>query len=376
MADKNFTTDEAFMREALELAERGRGRVEPNPAVGAVIVKDGRVVGQGFHERYGAEHAEVNAIRDAGGSCAGCALYVTLEPCCTQGKQPPCVAAVLSAGISRVVVGCIDQNPKHAGEGIRQLRDNGVQVDIGVCEDECLIAHAPFFKWIGTQLPFVTAKWAMSADGRTATGTGDSHWISGEASRRRVHELRGRVDGVVIGVGTAIADDPTLTCRDAEVRRVAARIIVDSEARLRPESKLARTAKEIPVIVMTTTAAPEKNVKALSRAGCRIIQCGTGGSVDLKQMVRKLGEDGFCNLLVEGGATLLGGMFDDRLVDRAMVFVAPIILGGETSPGGISGMGAPVVSEGMRLLKPRIERIEDDVLLTGEVVYPRMRRGR
>lgn len=373
MAREDHANDEAFMREALALAEKGRGLVEPNPAVGAVIVKEGKIIGRGFHERYGHEHAEVNAIRDAGGQCAGATLYVTLEPCSTYGKQPPCVKAILEAGIARVVIGCVDQNPRNCGEGIRQLREHGVEVEVGVCPKECIIAHAPFFKWIGTGLPFVIAKWAMSADGRTATGTGDSHWISSEESRRRVHEMRGRVDGVVIGVGTALSDDPMLTCRLAEPRRAATRIVVDSLARLRLDSNLVRTAKETPVLVVTTSAASRAKIEALANAGCRVMQCGGGDSVDLTLMIRQLGEEGFYNLLVEGGATLLGGMFDARLIDRAMVFIAPLILGGASAPGGISGIGAPLVKEAIRLLEPRIETIGGDILLMGEVEYPSQR---
>src|SRR3954451_1208374 len=249
------------MPRALELAERGRGHVEPNPLVGAVIVRDGRVVGEGWHQRYGEAHAEVHALAAAGAAARGATLYVTLEPCCHHGKTPPCTDAVLRAGVGRVVASMLDPNPLVAGKGAERLRAAGVAVEIGVGEAEARRLNAPYLKLLRTGRPYVHLKWAMTLDGKICTRTGDSKWISNEASRRRVHELRGRVDAILVGVGTALADDPQLTARPRGPR-TATRIVLDSRGRLPPTSLLAATARIVPTLVATTAAAPEDPVQA------------------------------------------------------------------------------------------------------------------
>src|SRR5436309_2908852 len=240
-------TDFDGMHRALELAERGRGFVEPNPLVGAVLVRDGQVVGEGWHQRYGQAHAEVNALSAAGEAARGATLYVTLEPCCHHGKTPPCTDAVLKAGVARVVVAMADPFPKVSGGGLAILRAAGVEVHVGLCEPEARELNAPYLKLLRTGRPWVHAKWAMTLDGKIATRTGDSKWISGEESRRRVHELRGRMDAILVGRGTVVADDPLLTARPAGPR-VAARVVVSASGELPERCQLRATAREVPVI--------------------------------------------------------------------------------------------------------------------------------
>ena len=238
------------MRRAVELAERGRGHVEPNPLVGAVIVRDGQIVGEGWHKKFGQAHAEVNAFTSAGEAARGATLYVTLEPCCHHGKTPPCTDAVIRAGIARVVAALQDPFPQVAGQGAALLRAAGIPIEFGVCAKEARRQNAPYLKLLATGRPYVHAKWAMSLDGKIATRTGDSQWISNETSRRRVHELRGRMDGILVGIGTALADDPLLTARPPGPR-TACRVILDSKGRLPITSQLVRTAAQVPTLIVT-----------------------------------------------------------------------------------------------------------------------------
>ncbi len=261
-----------WMTRALELAERGRGYVEPNPLVGAVVVRDGRMVGEGWHQRYGEAHAEVNALAAAGEAARGATLYVTLEPCCHHGKTPPCTDAILQAGVARVVAAMTDPFPEVAGKGLSILQAAGVTVVVGLGEKEARRLNAPYLKLLTTGRPYIHAKWAMMLDGKIATRTGDSKWISGEESRRRVHELRGRMDGIIVGIGTALADDPLLTVRPPGAR-VPTRIILDSHARLSPHSRLVQTAKEAPVMVVTIRPATDEPVRVLKKSGMRGAVC-------------------------------------------------------------------------------------------------------
>ncbi len=260
--------DETWMRKAVELAERGRGHVEPNPLVGAIIVRDGRAVGEGWHQQYGQAHAEVNALAAAGDAAHGATLYVTLEPCCHHGKTPPCTDAVLHAGIARVVAALADPFPLVAGQGAARLRSAGVAVEFGVCADLARRQNAPYLKLLAAGRPYIHAKWAMTLDGKIATRTGDSQWISSDASRRVVHELRGRMDGILVGIGTALADDPLLTARPPGPR-TATRVILDAQARLPLDCRLVRTAREVPTLIATTPAAPAETVAALRRTAAK-----------------------------------------------------------------------------------------------------------
>jgi diaminohydroxyphosphoribosylaminopyrimidine deaminase/5-amino-6-(5-phosphoribosylamino)uracil reductase len=364
--------DLRHMARALSLAERGRGRVEPNPVVGAVVVRGDRVVGEGWHRRFGGPHAEVEALAAAGEAARGATLYVTLEPCNHTGKTPPCVDAVLRAGISRVVAALADPNPVAAG-GAARLRAAGVRVEVGLRAAEAARKNAPFLKRVRLGLPFTTLKWAMSLDGKIATRAGDARWISGETSRRTAHEMRDRADAVLVGIGTALADDPELTTR-IEGGRHAIRVVCDARARLPLESRLVRGARAhegAPLVVAVTAAAPEERVAALREAGALVMPAGPGpDAVDLEALLRALaarGDRPVTNLLVEGGAAIHGAFLDGGLADRVAVFVAPKILGGAAAPGPAAGAGRARVLEALRLAALEARSSGEDVLLEGDL---------
>lgn len=356
------------MARAIELARRGEGFVEPNPQVGAVVLApDGRVVGEGWHERHGGPHAEVVALAAAGEAARGGTLVVTLEPCCHHGKTPPCTQAVIAAGIRRVVIGSGDPFPKVDGGGIASLRAAGLDVECGILGDEALRLTAPFRRLVTAGRPWVIAKWAMSLDGRIAAVGGDSRWISGEASRGIVHELRGRMDAIMVGVGTALADDPLLTARPAG-RRVALRVVVDSMARLPPEGRLVRTAGDVPLLVAVGPDAPPERVERLRSLGCEI---WTGAESDRDaRMASLLAHFGRCrhtNLLVEGGSAILGSLRDAGFIDEVWAFVSPKILGGAGAPAAIAGRGASAVNAARRISVEQVTSSGDDVLVRGVV---------
>ncbi len=329
----DFELDAMFMARALELAIRGQGHVEPNPMVGCVIARDGTVVGEGWHRKFGGPHAEVEALKIAGSRAKGATAYVTLEPCCHHGKTPPCTQALIAAGIERVVCGQCDPFPEVSGQGIATLQAAGVAAEVGLMEAEARRLNAPYLKLVATGRPWIIAKWAMTLDGKIATATGDSKWISGEASRAIVHQLRGQVDGIMIGHGTAKADDPLLTARPAGLR-VATRIVVDSRAGLSPNSQLVRTAREAPVLIATTAAAPQHNIDQLTAAGCEILPLplgegrDEGAAVSVLALLDELGRRRMTNILIEGGSKLLGALFDAGAIDEVHVFIAFKLIGG------------------------------------------------
>ncbi len=358
---------EQWMRHALELAERGRGYVEPNPLVGAVVVRDGHAVGEGWHRRFGEAHAEVNALAEAGAAARGATLYVTLEPCCHHGKTPPCTDAVLRAGVGRVVAAMTDPFPPVAGKGAEVLRAGGVAVELGLCEAEAVRLNAPYLKLLRTGRPYVHAKWAMTLDGKIASRTGDSKWISNDAARRRVHDLRGRVDGVLVGIGTALADDPRLTVRPPGPR-TPLRIVLDGAARLPLTSHLAVTAREIPVLVVVGPKADEGHIEALCGLGCEVLRVPGGGPRQaVAALLDALGDRRLTNLLVEGGSEVLGSFIDAGAVDEVHVFLAPRLLGGSAAKTPVGGTGAATVAGGLALREWRVETIEDNVYLHGLV---------
>jgi diaminohydroxyphosphoribosylaminopyrimidine deaminase/5-amino-6-(5-phosphoribosylamino)uracil reductase len=357
--------DERWMALALRLAEQGRGYVEPNPMVGAVVVEGDRCVGQGWHRKFGEAHAEVNALAEAGASAPGATLYVTLEPCCHHGKTPPCTDAILHAGVSRVVVAKTDPFPQVCGRGIDILRAAGVTVDVGVQEAAATRLLGPYLKLVNTGRPYVHLKWAMTLDGKICTRTGASKWISNEASRRRVHELRGRMDAIIVGIGTVLADDPLLTARPPGPR-VATRIVLDSQCRVPPYSKLVKTAREAPVLIATGSngaAASQRNI--LEQAGVEVLDVsGEEGRPRVSALLDALGKRRLTNVLVEGGSLVLGSFVDAREVDEAHVFVAPRILGG-AGKSPVPGQGTGTIQNALRFKHWQVEMIEGDVLLHG-----------
>lgn len=363
--------DRGWMRLALAEAECGRGAVEPNPLVGAVVVREGRVEGTGHHRRYGGPHAEVFALEAAGTRARGATLYVTLEPCCHHGKTPPCSEAVIAAGIARVVAAMRDPFPKVAGGGFERLRAAGIEVEVGVEEESARRQNAPYLKRLATGRPYVIAKWAMSLDGRTAAHTGDSRWISGEASRRLVHERRGRMDGILVGIGTAIADDPELTARPPGPR-APIRIVLDSKARLPLGGKLARTAREVPVIVAAPESAPGARVLALEGAGVEVLRlpADPSGGVAVGALLDELGRRGMTNLLVEGGGRALGAFADAGEIDEVDAFIAPILVGGPPAHAPLFGEGAGRIALASRLSGLRVEPVGEDLRVRGEVPRP------
>ena len=359
------------MRRALELAAQGIGRVEPNPAVGAVIVDENlNLLGEGFHQRYGGPHAEIHALRQAGEKARGGVMFVTLEPCCHHGQTGPCSTAVIDAGIRKVMVAVQDPFPKVAGGGLAALRGAGVEVEVGLLAEEAQRLNAPFWKRVTRGLPYVHAKWAMTLDGRIATRKDHSQWISGPESRQIVHSLRGRMDGILIGRGTAVSDDPLLTARPAGPR-IASRIVVDSQARLPVSSQLVQTADQWPVIVAATSAAAESDVRRLQDAGVEVLTLpGSNSSmnqerVDLTVLLQQLSERGMTNLLAEGGGELLGSLFDTDLIDEYHVFIAPKLAGGSAAVSPLAGLGKATISDRPDLHGVSIRQVGEDVYWHG-----------
>ena len=360
-------TDTDYMRLALELAERGLGWTAPNPMVGAVIVKDGRVIGQGWHARCGEAHAERNALSHCTESPAGATLYVTLEPCCHYGRQPPCTEAILEAGIARVVVGSDDPNPLVAGKGIDILRRGGVTVETGVCKAECDAINQVFFHYIRTKRPYVVMKYAMTLDGKIATRTGASRWITGEAARRRVHQDRHRYSAIMAGVGTVLADDPLLTCR-LEGGKNPLRVICDTCLRTPLDSQIVRTAREVPT-VLSTACTDEKRRAPYEAAGCRVwTMPERDGHVDLPALMERLGAEQIDSVLLEGGGTLNWAALESGVVQRVQAYIAPKLFGGADARSPVGGLGVEDPAQAVRLRNSTITPLGDDFLLEGEVV--------
>ncbi len=357
---------ELWMRRALAEAARGLGAVEPNPMVGAVVVRDGQVVGFGHHARFGGPHAEVVALQAAGEAARGATVFVTLEPCCHHGKTPPCTDALIAAGVGRVVAAMADPFAKVAGAGFARLDEAGIAVEVGLLADEARRLNAPYLKRLATGRPFVTAKWAMTLDGKIAARSGRSAWISGERSRALVHEVRGRMDAVIVGVGTAVADDPQLTARPPGPR-VATRVVLDASARLPLRSRLATTATEVPVIVAATLSASAQRVHDLRGLGVRVLELpeSSPGRIDVGALLDELGRRGMTNVLVEGGGRVLGSFFDAGEVDEVDVFVAPIVEGGSHGYTPVRGAGIDEMSAALRLDAPTVSRVDEDVRIQG-----------
>ena len=355
-----------YMRRALALARRALGTTSPNPAVGAVIVKEGRIVGEGFTQPPGQAHAEIMALRAAGEEARGAIMYVTLEPCCHWGRTPPCTQAIISAGIAEVHMAMIDPNPLVSGKGREELERAGIRTYVGEGEEEAREINEAYIKYIQTKLPFVIAKFAMSLDGKIATRIGDSRWITNERARRFVHKIRGIVDAVMVGVDTVLADDPELTPRAGKVRRYPLRVIADSHARTPPSAKIFKVPGR--TLIATLDGADWDRKEKLRASGAEILELPEmEGRVDLRELLKALGEREVTSLLVEGGGTLLGSFFDLGLVDKVLGFIAPIIVGGKEAPGPVLGRGVERISEALRLERVRMRRFGDNILISGYV---------
>ncbi|MBI5763988.1 MAG: bifunctional diaminohydroxyphosphoribosylaminopyrimidine deaminase/5-amino-6-(5-phosphoribosylamino)uracil reductase RibD [Planctomycetes bacterium] len=339
--------DIAFMSEALDLAANGRGLVEPNPMVGCVLVKKGRVVGRGFHHKLGGPHAEVEALRDAGKRAVGASAYVTLEPCNHHGRTPPCTDALIRAGVSRVIAAMKDPNPLVSGKGFRRLRAAGIPCMVGLLESHARALNAPFITRFTKHRPYVYLKWAQSIDGKIATRTGESKWISTIESRRVVHELRARMDAVIVGVATVMADDPDLTARLARPRRAATRVVIDPRLRTPLAARLVRTARRKPTLIATSAARSDSaKARALIARGCDVIAVPMRGrTLRLGALLRTLCDRAMTNVLVEGGGRTLGEFVEQRVADEGLIFVAPRLIGGENAPGPLRNLGPATMDQ-------------------------------
>ena len=363
-------TDERYMRRAIELAQKGRGRTNPNPMVGAVIVKDGEIIGEGYHERCGELHAERNALkncRERGNDPAGATIYVTLEPCCHYGKTPPCTEALIEAKVARVVIGSFDPNPKVAGKGTRILREAGIEVNENVLREECDAFNYVFLHYITTGTPYVIMKYAMTADGKICTATGKSRWVTGEAARRRTHEDRNRYAAIMVGVGTVLADDPLLTCR-VEGGRDPVRVICDTSLRMPQDAQIVKTAKDVPTIIATVVSDPEA-LAPFIHAGCGIVTVPKRGPhIDLKALMKALGERQIDSVILEGGATLNASAVQAGIVNRVQAYIAPKIFGGKDAKSPVAGTGVDEPADCCLLGEPTVTYLDGDILLESEVI--------
>ena len=367
----------SFMAQAMQLARSAMGSTSPNPAVGAVLVRDGQVVGEGATQPPGQAHAEVVALRQAGDNARNGTLYVSLEPCCHYGRTPPCTRAIIEAGVAEVVVAVSDPNPRVAGNGIAELRDAGIRVSLLNSHldssQDVRELYEGFAKHIATGLPYVLAKFAMSLDGKIATHTGDSKWVTGPEARELVQLMRRRTDAIMVGANTVLADDPQLTARDDDnqpLERQPVRVTLDSQCRMPVCSQLLRQPGQ--TLVYTTGAAPAGNVSGLLRAGADVVTVGTTseGLVSPREILADLGKRGIVNLLVEGGGKTLGSLFDGGLIDKVNAFIAPVIIGGMGAASPVEGVGAEVMSRTYRLHGTSIRQIGVDWLITGYPAIP------
>ena len=362
---------EEYMRRALELARKGEGHTSPNPMVGCVVVKDGRIISEGYHEKYGEFHAERNALTRCTEDTAGADLYVTLEPCCHQGKTPPCTDIIIEKKIARVFVGSMDSNPLVAGKGVQILRDHGIYVETGILDAECRKLNEVFYHYIATKTPFVVMKYAMTLDGKIACATGDSKWVTGEIARTQVHRMRGRYRGIMVGIGTVLADDPMLNCR-VEGGVDPVRIICDSNLHIPTESQIVKTASDIETIVACSQEALEserkqEKIRRLKEAGIQIIGTEGAHGVNLVELMKKLGGQNIDSILLEGGGTLNAAALEDGIVNKVYAYIAGKLIGGMDARSPVEGMGIDRMADAITLQNMEIEKLGDDFCIVGYV---------
>ena len=363
--------DSDYMKIALQLAKKGCGFTSPNPMVGAVIVKDGRIIGSGYHEHYGGPHAEVNAIADAKEDVAGATMYVTLEPCSHYGKTPPCADLLVEKKLAKVVVGSLDPNPLVAGKGIQKLKEAGIEVVSGVLEAECNEINRVFRHYITTKQPYVVMKTAMTLDGKIATATGESQWISGEASRKDVHRLRHKYTGIMVGINTIIHDNARLTCR-MEQGKNPVRIVVDSCLRIALTSNVLKDQENNQTILATTNQASPLAARKLETFGSKVLYCSSKDNrVDLNDLMNQLGAMGVDSILLEGGGRLAEGALKAGIVDKVRFYIAPMLIGGSDAKTPVEGGGVRELCQAWKISDWTAEKIGDDLKITG---YIRERR--
>ena len=355
-----------WLKHARELAEKGRYSCSPNPMVGAVVISDGKIVGEGYHKRAGEPHAEINAIANANSKIENSTLIVTLEPCSTYGRTPPCTEAIIKAGIKKVIIGTIDPNPKHAGKAVEILKNAGIEVELAN-DPDCKSLNEKFNHFITAGLPFVHAKWAMTLDGKIATRTGSSKWISGGESRKAVHKLRAEYDAILTGSGTVLKDDPKLNVRLEGKWRQPIKVVIDSELKTPPNANLLKSGSKT-IITCGENASIEKK-RELENKGAKIIKVATGdnGKIILSELFIKLAAEGISSVFVEGGSSLLGALFDSSLINKVTVFIAPKIIGGLESLSPVGGIGIEKITDAIKLDTLQFEKIDRDIMITGSV---------
>lgn len=359
--------DERYMRRALDLAYLALGRTSPNPIVGAVLVRDGEIVGEGYHLLAGTPHAEVHALNQAEEKARGATLYISLEPCCHYGNTPPCTEAIIAAGVRRVVVATLDPNPRVAGQGVSRLREAGLEVEVGLLQEEARRANEFFCKYITKGIPFVTLKTAMTLDGKIATHTRDSRWVTGEDSRKFVHELRNIHDVVLVGIGTVLKDDPLLNTRlDRPEKRDAMRVILDGRLQIPIDSKIVATAAEQCTLVITSSKSDSDQIKRLEDLGVEVLQIGNNPDlIPPGEVLKALGELRVTSVLIEGGGQVNASFLRAGMVDKVYWFIAPKICGGEHAPSPVEGKGIARMAEALKLKRYTIDRFQEDILITG-----------
>jgi len=358
--------DEKYMEKALELAKKGIGKVNPNPLVGAVIVKNGEIIGEGYHECYGEYHAERNAVKNAVKSVEGSTIYVTLEPCAHYGKTPPCVDLIIEKKFKKVVIGMLDPNELVSGKSIEKLKQHGIEVVVGVKEDDCKKMNEIFIKYITSKIPFVILKSGMSLDGKIATYTGESKWITSKESREDSQNLRNRLSSIMVGVNTVIADDPELTCRVNNEKKLI-RIVVDTNLRIPLDSKLVENNDRL-TIVATTLKSDVNKKQTLRELGVKVIEVPEkNGKVNLKELVKCLGQEGIDSILIEGGGTLNFSALQENIVDKVIFYIAPKILGGENSKSCIAGIGFSALDNAVNLKDISYRKIGEDLVVEGYI---------
>lgn len=359
--------DEYYMRQALTIAQYASGRTSPNPLVGAVIVNDGRIVGQGWHRKAGTPHAEIHALAQAGNLAKDATVYVTLEPCSHYGRTGPCADALIQAGVKKVVSAMTDPNPEVSGTGLAKLRAAGIEVVEGILASEAAKLNEVFIKWIVTGMPFGVLKTAMSLDGKIAAYTGHSKWITGSAARERVHKLRDMYDGILVGIGTVLTDNPELTTRLPQGGKNPVRIVVDSLARTPLTAKVV-TDSQAPTIIAVSSSAPTERVTALRKKGVEVLVLEqTPVGINLRHLFKLLGERRIISVLVEGGGAINASVLAANLIDKVCCFIAPKILGGKTAPSPVGGTGIPVADQAILLEETTAEPIGNDILITGYI---------
>lgn len=359
------------MEHALSLAARGRGRTSPNPMVGTVLTREGAIVGTGYHAYAGSDHAEPAALKAAGASARGAVCYVTLEPCAHQGRTPPCTEALIQAAVSKVVVATYDPNPLVAGRGVKRLREAGISVEVGLLQEEAVRLNEAYFTYIQRGRPLVLLKAALSLDGKLATRTGDSKWITGEPARHRVHEMRNTVDAVVVGIGTVLRDDPMLTTRlEGQERRDPLRVVVDSRGRLPLTARLLRTGARLPLVAVGERTS-QARLRRLQEGGAEVMVFPPGdGGISLPDLFRELGRRDITSVMIEGGGRLATSALQEGIVDKLILMVAPVLIGGEKAPMLLQGDGVEKIGEALCVKQMTVERVGEDLVLEGYLTEP------